>query len=95
MHIDPKVVDPELFSPGFASARPVVKEEYICFHTLSIKDAGRKPQEGVNIAVVQQAFSNDFSSSAFEQNVVRKDNCSFSCSFEESFNVLEEIELLV
>jgi hypothetical protein len=78
MHIGAKVVNPELFGPGFASAGPVVKKERVCFYTLGIEDAGRKSQEVMDVAVMQQAFPYDFSGSAFEENVVRKDNCGLS-----------------
>ena len=72
MHVGPEVVDPELLGPGFASAGPVVKEKDVCLYALGVEDARGQPQQGVDVAVVEQAFSDGFSCTAFEEHVVGK-----------------------
>jgi hypothetical protein len=49
----------------------------------------------VDIALVEEFASYGFPGAAFEEDVVGDDDGRLSVDFQESFNVLEKVELLV
>ena len=90
-----EVVDPELLGPGGLARRLLVEEEHVGFHALRIEEAGRQTQERVHIALVQELPPDSFPRPNYKEDVVWYHNRSATILFQQGFDVLDEIELLV
>jgi len=77
------------------SADALVKEENVCFHALRVENSSGKPQQGVNVALLQQSSSDCLACATFKQNVVRHNDSRYSIRLEQTVNVLHEVELFV
>ena len=47
-----QIVNPQLFGPRLLATGALVEEKHVCLHTLSVKDAGRKSQQSMNVALL-------------------------------------------
>ena len=70
MFVGAQIVNPELICPRLFSANSFIKEENIRFDSLRIEDSGGKPQECMDIGLLQDAASNCLAGAAFKENVV-------------------------
>ncbi len=89
-----EVVDPELLCPRRLAGRLALEEEHVCLDALSAEDAGREPQEGVDVVLLQPP-PHGLSCTAFKEHVGRDDDRRRATYLEQALDVLEEVELLV
>ena len=66
VHVSAEVVYPELVCPGLFTGRLAVKEEDVSFNTLGVEYPRGKPQEGVDITLMEQSSSDCLPCTAFE-----------------------------
>jgi hypothetical protein len=62
---------------------------------LGVKQAGGQAQQRVHIAFVQQLFADGFARTAFKQHVVGQHHRRAAMGFEQRFDVLHKVQLLV
>ena len=86
----PQFLRPRGFAGGFA-----IEEQHVCLDALRIKDARRESEQRMGIAFMQQLLADGLTRSAFKQDVIRYDNRSPAVDFQNRFDVLKEVELLV
>lgn len=70
MDICPVVVDPQPVRPRRLRGWLPVEEQHVRLDALGVEDAGRQPQERVNVAFVQELSPDGFPGSTLEENVV-------------------------
>ena len=90
-----EVVDPERLGPWRFAGRLAVEEEDVGLDALGVEDAGGQPQQGMDIAIVQEAFADGFAGAALEENVVGHNDGGAAVDLQQAADVLEEVELLV
>ena len=90
-----EVIDPHALGPGPLTGGLPIKEEYVGFDALGVEDAGRKPEQGVHIALLQELATGSLPSSALEEHVVRNHDGRPSMLLEQRPDMLDEVELLV
>src|SRR4051794_33442077 len=71
------------------------EEQYVGFHTLSVKDAGGQTQDGVQVALVHQIGANLFADVAFEEHVIGQNHSSTTSGEEPTIDVLQKAELFI
>jgi len=93
--VGPQVVDPHLLGPWGVGARLFVKEQHVRLYSLRVEDAGRQPQQGVDVALGEELAADRFSGTAFEQDVIGDDNRGSAVDLEQRTHMLHEVELFV
>ena len=71
VHVGPQVVDPQRLRPRLLLSGLGIEEQDVGLHALGVEDAGRQPQQRMDVALLQQVAADGFAGSAFEQHVVR------------------------
>ena len=95
MLVGAEVVDPELLGPGRFGCRLFVEEQDIRLHALRVEQARGQAQERMHVALVQELSPDRLPCPAFEQDVIRHDNCRAAVLFQKGLYMLDEIELLI
>lgn len=95
VYVGPEIVDPDIFCFEPWSRGGIVEKDDVCFDSGFVKDACRKPEDGVKIAGFKEFFPYGFSRSSFKENVIWNYHGCFTSGFEEGFDVLEEVKLFV
>src|ERR1017187_2066667 len=90
-----QIVDPKRSGPGRFAGRLTVEKEHVGLDALSVKNAGGQPQQGVDIAIVQEAFADGFAGPALKQHVVGQNDSGPPVDLEQTADVLEKVELFV
>ena len=90
-----EVVDPEVLCPRCLAGRLAVEEQDVGLHALGVEDAGRQPQQGVDIALLQQLAADCLACPALKQHVVGHDDGGAAVDLQQGLDVLDEVELLV
>lgn len=93
--VSAEIVDPERARPGRFAGRLAVEEKHVGFDALGVEDAGWQPQQGMDVAIVEEAFANGLAGAALEQDIVGQDDGCAAVDLEQAADVLEEVELLV
>ena len=89
------VVIPDLFGCSALVGGAVVEEEDVGLHSLSIEDARRQSQDGVEICGLHESLADGLAGATFEKDVVGQDHGGLAGGFEKRADVLEKVELLV
>lgn len=95
MDVRAVIVKPDLFGPGLARSGLRIKEDDVCFDAVRVKNSGRQAQNCMQIDCLKQPLAHSFAGAAFKQNVIGDDDRRLSGRFEQGFDVLDKIELLV
>jgi very-short-patch-repair endonuclease len=95
VHVRPQVVHPQLLRPGLLLGRLGVEEQDVGLHALGVEDAGRQPQQRVDVALFQQVAAHRLAGPALEQHVVRHDDGAAPVDLQQRLDVLQEVQLLV
>src|SRR5687767_5440279 len=66
-----QVVDPEGARPGRRAGRLAVEEQDVRLYALGVEDAGRQPQQGMDVALLEQLPPHRLAGAALEEYVVR------------------------
>ena len=90
-----EIIYPELLRPRCFAGRLLVEEENIGLHALRIEQASRETKKRVDIALVQQLPADRLPCPAFEKNIVRYDDRRAAVLFQQGFDVLKKVQLLV
>src|ERR1019366_1411195 len=90
-----EIVDPQGACPGSLAGRLAVEEEHVGLDALGVEDAGGQAEQGMDIAIVEEALADGFAGAALKQDVVGQDDGGASVDLEQAADVLEEVELLV
>ena len=90
-----EIVNPKLLGPGGLARGLLVEEEHVGFHALRIEETGRQTQECVHVAFVQELAPDGLPRATFEKDVVWYHDRGAAILFQQGFDVLDEIELLV
>ncbi len=92
----PEVVHPQLRRPRLTRpGLPLVEEQHVRLHPTGGEDAGRQPQQRVDIELGQQPAPHGLPGAAFEQHVVGDDDRRPPVHAQRGRDVLDEVELLV
>jgi hypothetical protein len=73
----------------------LVKEKDVGLHSGRVPDAGREPEESVDLALPEEPSSDRLTGASFEEDVVRDDDGAAAAHVEEGEDMLDEVELLV
>lgn len=95
MHVGAQVIDPELLGPRLFAGRLLVEEDDVRLDPLGVEQAGGEAQQGVHVAFMQELLADGLTCSALEEHVVRHHYGGPAMLFEQGFDVLDEVELLV
>jgi len=90
-----EVVDPQLVRPRLLRRGLAVEEHHVRLHATGVEDPGRQPQQGVDVALLQQSPPDGLAGSALKQDVVGDDDGGASVDGEQRPDMLQEVELLV
>ena len=71
------------------------KKSDVRLHALRVEDAGRQPQQRVDVALVQELAPHGLAGAALEEHVVGHDDGGAAVDLEQGLDVLDEVELLV
>ena len=91
MQVRPQVVNPQPFGPRLLLCRLPIEEQDVRFDTLSVEDASRQTEKGVDVCLFQQLSANRLAGSTFEQHVVRKDHGRSTVLLQDREEVLQEM----
>src|SRR5258708_3087032 len=72
-----------------------VKEQYVCLHSLRIKQSCRQAKKRVNIACLEDSAAHYRGGSRLKQNIVRNNDCSPATWLKHGDHVLQEVQLLI
>src|SRR6266511_5160895 len=95
MLVGTEIVDPELLRPRRFTGGFLVKEKNVRLDALRVEQTSRKTEKRVDFAFVQQLPSNRLPCAAFEEDIIRHNDCRPAVLLQQRFDVLEKIELLV
>ena len=70
VHVGPQVVNPNRFGPRLLLGGLGVEEQHVGLHALGVENAGRKPQERVDVELLKHVAANRFAGSALEQSTL-------------------------
>jgi hypothetical protein len=73
----------------------LVKEKDVGLHSGRVPDAGREPEESVDLALPEEPSSDRLTGASFEEDVVQDDDGAAAAHVEEGEDMLDEVELLV
>jgi hypothetical protein len=73
----------------------LVKEKDVGLHSGRVQDAGREPEESVDLALPEEPSSDRLTGASFEEDVVQDDDGAAAAHVEEGEDMLDEVELLV
>ncbi len=84
-----KVVNPDFFCVS-GIGLSAGEEEDIGLDPFGVEDAGRQAEDGMEVAAVQQVFSDFFAVAVRKEDVIGKDGCrsGFAVGFEATVDVL-------
>ena len=90
------IIDPD-FRCIILVCSPTVKEQDVGLHALGVENAGRKAQNGVEIAFIHQVTANLFACAIRKEDIIRHYDSGTSCPFsiEGIVNDFQKIELLI
>ena len=74
VHVRPQVVDPERLGPRLLLGGLGVEEQHVGLHALGVEDAGRQPQQRVDVELLEQVAAHRLPGPALEQHVVGHDD---------------------
>jgi hypothetical protein len=86
--IGAQIVNPHLRRRRFFRCWFAVKEKDVRLHTLRVEDAGRKTQQCVNVGLLQQFTTDCFAGAAFEEDVIRNNDCGAAVLLQHAEDVL-------
>lgn len=95
VHVGPEVVDPKLLCPGGLAAGFLVEEENVRLHPLGVEEAGRKAEQRVDVAFVEELAADRLTGASFKEDVIGNDDCGASVCLQQRLHMLEEVELFV
>ena len=95
MHVGPQVVNPQRLGPRLLLGGLGVEEQHVGLHALGVENAGRQPQQRVNIELLEQVAANGLPGTALEQHVVGHDDGAPPIDRQQRLDVLQEVQLLV
>ena len=93
--ICPEIIDPYLPCLAFRAGGTLVKEDHIRLHALFIKDTSGQTKDCMKIRILQKLLPYGFTSSSFEEHVIRHNHGSLSGRIQDRVNVLNKVQLLV
>ena len=98
-HIGTQVIYPHVVGAVFIlmriGDRAFGKEQHVGFDALGVKDAGRQPQDGVQMAFVHQVATNIGALTAFKQYVIRHHHRCAAAGVQGVDNMLHKAQLFV
>jgi hypothetical protein len=90
VHVRAEIVDPEFLRCSLLRCWLAVEEEDICLDALRVEQAGRQAKERMYVALVQEFSPDRLPCSAFEQDIVRNNDCP-AVLFEQGLDMLKEV----
>jgi hypothetical protein len=93
-HVGAQVVNPGLLGIAFV-AITTGEKQHVGFNALSVKNAGRQTQDGVQIAFIHQVAANIGADVGFEQHVIRQHHGSTATRLQAPVDMLQKAELFV
>jgi hypothetical protein len=93
-HVGAQVIDPHRLGIGLVGLS-TGQEDDVGLHALSIEDASRQAQNGVQVAQLHHPLTKTPASVVLEQHVVRQDDGGATAGLQRPHHMLDESQLLV
>lgn len=95
-HVRAQIVEPDFFGIALVGCA-AREEEHVRLDALSVEDARRQAQDGVQVAFLHEVAADRLAIAVREQHIVGQDDggARLAVGLEAAIDVLEEVELLV
>ena len=75
------------------AGRLAIEKQDVSLHTLGVEDSSRKPEQRVNITLMQQLAPDGLASAALKKHIVGNDDGGAAMNLHAALYVLQEVEL--